>query len=254
MRAKQVSNTTTHQFSVFSLSKSTLFHRKNTDTFRRKSDDMDVDFWGSRVRSAKHLSAVHAARLNSGNHLILDDSEGDDDTRAFFPCPFCCVDIEVPMLCSHFQEEHCFDLKNAVCPLCAANLGKDVIGHFTVQHAHSLKRRRKSHKSGFWTNSSTSLGKELRELSSFLGSTSRNSRGNTHESAPDPLLSPFLCSIPLLDPEGNLQDKCSRNEFSVTSDMKSTEPSTPDEGHEQDREERRQRSEFVQQLMLSTIF
>ena len=26
-----------------------------------------------------------------------------------------------------------------VCPLCAANLGKDVIGHFTLQHAHSLK-------------------------------------------------------------------------------------------------------------------
>lgn len=26
-----------------------------------------------------------------------------------------------------------------VCPLCAANLGKDVIGHFIVQHASSLK-------------------------------------------------------------------------------------------------------------------
>lgn len=26
-----------------------------------------------------------------------------------------------------------------VCPLCAASLGKDVIGHFTLQHAHSLK-------------------------------------------------------------------------------------------------------------------
>lgn len=26
-----------------------------------------------------------------------------------------------------------------VCPLCGANLGKDVIGHFIVQHASSLK-------------------------------------------------------------------------------------------------------------------
>lgn len=26
-----------------------------------------------------------------------------------------------------------------VCPLCAANLGKDVIGHFMVQHASSFK-------------------------------------------------------------------------------------------------------------------
>lgn len=26
-----------------------------------------------------------------------------------------------------------------VCPICAATLGKDAIGHFTVQHAHSVK-------------------------------------------------------------------------------------------------------------------
>lgn len=26
-----------------------------------------------------------------------------------------------------------------VCPICAANLGKDALGHFTVQHAHSIK-------------------------------------------------------------------------------------------------------------------
>lgn len=193
---------------------------------------MDVDFWASRVHSAKHLTAVQAARFNS---------EGDDDARAYFPCPFCYVDIEIPVLCSHLQEEHCFDLKNAVCPLCAANLGKDVIGHFTLQHAHSLKRRRKSQKSGAWTNS------PLRELSSFLGS-----RGNSYESAPDPLLSPFLCSISVSD--GNQQDKCSSDNASFASDMKSTVPSTPSEGQEQDYEERQQRAIFVQQLIGSTIF
>lgn len=26
-----------------------------------------------------------------------------------------------------------------VCPICAANLGKDALSHFTVQHAHSIK-------------------------------------------------------------------------------------------------------------------
>ena len=49
------------------------------------------------------------------NHLVIYDSEGDDDVKACFPCPFCYVDIEVQMICSHLQEEHCFDLKNAVC-------------------------------------------------------------------------------------------------------------------------------------------
>ncbi|KAF8408324.1 hypothetical protein HHK36_007473 [Tetracentron sinense] len=225
------------------------------------ADTMDVDFWATRVRSVKHLTAVQAARLNSvvfqfevpGNHLSLDNSEADDDARVCFPCPFCYVDIEVPVLCAHLQEEHCFDVKNAVCPVCAANLGKDMIGHFTVQHAHLLKRRRKSQRSGMRTNSSAMLGKEHRELSSFLGVTSTNSRRDTPDSAPDPLLSPFLCSAALPDTESN-QDTCSSDDTSTSSDLKSTEPSTPNEAREHDNEERKQRAEFFQQLILSTIF
>lgn len=49
------------------------------------------------------------------NHFALDDSEGDDEAKSCFPCPFCYVDIEVPVLCNHLEEEHCFEFKNAVC-------------------------------------------------------------------------------------------------------------------------------------------
>ncbi|KAI9174956.1 hypothetical protein LWI28_025303 [Acer negundo] len=212
---------------------------------------MDIDFWTSRVHSAKHRSTVQASRLASGsdNHLVIEDSEGDDDVKACFPCPFCYVDIEVQMICSHLQEEHCFDLKNAVCPLCAGNLGKDVIGHFLVQHGSSLKRRRKSQKSGLWNGGSSMLGKEL---SSFLGS-STTGRGYAHESVPDPLLSPFLCNAPLIDTKGIQQDNCS-NKVSVASDSKSNEPTFIDESHKEDIEERRQRATFVQQMILSTVF
>lgn len=72
---------------------------------------------------------------------------------------------------------------------------------------YSLQRRRKSQKSGAWTNS------PLRELSSFLGS-----KGSSYESAPDPLLSPFLCSISVSD--AKQQDKCSSGDASFASDMK----------------------------------
>lgn len=215
-----------------------------------------MDFWASRVHSAKHLSALQAARLNhnSDNHLNMDGLEGDDDARAYFPCPFCYVEIEVRILCNHLQEEHCFDLKNAVCPLCAANLGKDAIGHFTEQHSHSVKRRRKSQKSGFWSNSSSMLGKDLRELSSFLGSSSMSGRGNVHDSAPDPLLSPFLCNVTLSDPKGNPDDDCSSSAGSTISVVTSTTSAMSDELQEQDYEERRQRATFFQELILSTIF
>ncbi|XP_042502961.1 protein DEHYDRATION-INDUCED 19 homolog 5-like isoform X2 [Macadamia integrifolia] len=214
---------------------------------------MDSDFWASRFHSAKQLTAMQAARLNSENHLSLDDYEGDDDIRACFPCPFCYVEIEVPVLCAHLQEEHCFDVKNAVCPVCASNLGKDMIGHFTVQHAHLLKRRRKSQRSGVWTSSSSMLGKELRELSSFLGAASKNGRGSAIDSTPDPLLSPFLCSIVLPDTEDG-QDTHSKNDLPTSSDMKSVELSTSDKVPEQDYRERSQRAEFFQRLILSTIF
>lgn len=45
------------------------------------------------------------------------------------------------------------------------------------------------------------LGKELRELNSFLGegAASVNARRNTVDLMPDPLLSPFLCGLTLSD-------------------------------------------------------
>ncbi|KAF2293265.1 hypothetical protein GH714_040634 [Hevea brasiliensis] len=105
-----------------------------------------------------------------------------------------------------------------VCPLCAANLGKDVIGHFIVQHASSLKRRRKPLKSGLWTGSSAMIGKEL---SLFLG-TSTNGRLNSNESAPDPLLSPFLGIVSHSHPKGSQQDESSnRSAYSERSEISS---------------------------------
>ncbi|XVE56351.1 hypothetical protein DITRI_Ditri04bG0002500 [Diplodiscus trichospermus] len=212
---------------------------------------MDVDFWPSKVHSSRHLSVVRAARFNSDGHY--DDFEGDEDARACFPCPFCYVEIEIHALCNHLQEEHCFELKNAVCPLCAANLGKDVVGHFMVQHASSLKRRRKSQKSGIWLGSSATLG---RELSSFIGS-STGGRGNAHESAPESFLSPFppfLYNGPVSDTTDIQGDKCSDDEAAAPSNLKRSEPKSPDKDDEQNKEETRQRAAFVQQLVMSTIF
>ncbi|GFQ05685.1 protein dehydration-induced 19 homolog 5, partial [Phtheirospermum japonicum] len=132
--------------------------------------------------------------------------EGVDEVRAWFPCPFCYVEIELPLLCVHLQDEHCFDLKNAVCPICAANLGKDALGHFTMQHAHSIKRRKESQKSGFWNNVSSNMVKDFKELSSFLGANSLTGQGSGNGPAPDPLLSPFLCTVPVTVPNDSQDD------------------------------------------------
>ncbi|KAL8256897.1 hypothetical protein R6Q59_028938 [Mikania micrantha] len=191
---------------------------------------MEVDLWGSRTHSAKHhhFHTLQSDRLiNSDNRLIID--EEDDDVRGWFPCPFCYVEIEIPVFCCHLREEHCFDLKNAVCPICAANLGKDAIAHFTSQHVHSIKRRRKSSKSGLWSNGVS----HTREMTN---------RGNMPETTPDPL-SAFLCNIPFSELE---EDQVS----STTFDIKSTNEAE----RVKDDEEKRHQAAFVQQLIFSTIF
>ncbi|KAL3642312.1 hypothetical protein CASFOL_013127 [Castilleja foliolosa] len=200
---------------------------------------MDVDFWASRVHS------------NSGNHLLVED-EGACEARAWFPCPFCYVEIELPLLCVHLQDEHCFDLRNAVCPICAANLGKDALGHFTMQHAHSIKRRKESHKSGFWNNVSSNMVKDFKEISSFLGANSLTGRGNGNEPAPDPLLSPFLCNVPVTVLNDSRDDLSSG--IVAISDEHSSKHSHPDEARGPGHEEKMQRAAFAQELLLSTIF
>lgn len=216
---------------------------------------MDVDFWGSRVHSSTHhLTAMQSSRFHSENNLGMVDSDVDEDAQSCFPCPFCYVEIEVPMLSTHLQEEHCFDVKNSVCPLCAENLGKDIVGHFITQHSHMLKRRRKSQRSGSCTNNNLPMvGKELRELTLFLGANS-HMRGNTFDSIPDPLLSPFLCGISPTGPKVVDEDTNSSTETTVTSDVKRKVTSMSDEAREQDYQEKSEKAEFFQQLVLSTIF
>ncbi|XP_073128270.1 protein DEHYDRATION-INDUCED 19 homolog 5-like [Henckelia pumila] len=209
---------------------------------------MDVDFWAARVHSAKNIANVQPTRLSySGKHGAVEE-EAESEVRAWFPCPFCYVEIEVPVLCIHLQEEHCFDLKNAVCPICAANLGKDPLSHFTVQHMHSIKRRKKSLKSGFWSNVSPNVVKDLRELSSFLGTSSATSLS---EPAHDPLLSPFLYNVPLSVFKGSKKDAPSC--IAATSDATSTNEALSNEVDEQKYEEKNLRAKFIQELVASAI-
>ncbi|XP_009758125.1 protein DEHYDRATION-INDUCED 19 homolog 5 isoform X1 [Nicotiana tabacum] len=208
---------------------------------------MDVDFWRSRVNSSKNISAVQSTYLiNSDSHLNVNN-EGEEDVRTWFPCPFCYVEIEVPMLCYHLQDEHCFDLKNAVCPICAASLGKDPIVHFSVQHAQSVKRRRKYLKSGYWDNATAMIGKDLQDITSYFEINSGVGRYKGHEPASDPLLLPFLCNVPPTDTESRCQDKSSVSE--IERKLLVSNPAV-----EEDSEEKRQRAAFLQELITSTIF
>ncbi|XP_075479157.1 protein DEHYDRATION-INDUCED 19 homolog 5-like isoform X3 [Primulina tabacum] len=203
---------------------------------------MDLDFWDVKGQSATQTSAaIRSSRAKSSGTRGIVEDEGEDGVRAWFPCPFCYMEIEVPLLCVHLQEEHCFDLKN-VCPICAANLGKDPTGHFTVQHAYSIKRRKTTEKSGFWSDISTNIVKDLRELSSHFGTSSLS---GSSEPPHDPLLSPFLCTIPL-----HVDTTDTHKDIDMISSCVAAAGDSLSSIHYK---ERRQHAVFIQDLLVSTI-
>ncbi|XP_027333917.1 protein DEHYDRATION-INDUCED 19 homolog 6-like isoform X2 [Abrus precatorius] len=193
---------------------------------------MDFDFRAS-FHSVKHLSAVQAATLHS---------EVENDGRSDFRCPFCDFEIDVPMLCSNFEEEHCSSLKDVVCPVCEENLGKETIMQF--MHSSSRKWAWKPEKSSMCSGYSAMLGKKLA------------SRGNKQESKPDPLLSSFVCTMPVpnLNNINTGEDSSSSNKDIYIPDAKRSGTDAQDMGDEEDQQEKRLRAAFVQQLVLSTIF
>ncbi|XP_038989780.1 protein DEHYDRATION-INDUCED 19 homolog 6-like [Phoenix dactylifera] len=206
---------------------------------------MDVEeLSGFRLPSGWHRSssAMESSSLHSGR---------DDDTWEYFPCPFCYVDVQILSLCNHLQEEHCFDMKNMVCPVCAANPGKDMIEHFIVQHSQLLKRR-KSQKTSVWTNNSSMVEKEPYDVCSFQVASANCQGEAPPDSAPDPLLLSFICSI--TSPNMNSPEEDSADVGPTSLHGQSLEPSISHEVLEQDYEEQIQRAEFVQQMLISTIF
>ncbi|KAJ4798348.1 Protein DEHYDRATION-INDUCED 19 [Rhynchospora pubera] len=197
---------------------------------------MEVEAWSNR----DHLGMYQPYQ----NHI----QSGEEDMWEYFPCPFCYIEVEVPFLCSHLQEEHCFDLKNAVCPMCADNPGKDMISHFTMQHSHLLKRRI-SHRSSLW-NQNTST---VHEVDSFHETASNQGTIFGAEPSPDPLLSQFICTV--APSKADLEKVNNTSKFtSASSNEKRLVTQAVEALGEEDFEERLQRIKFIKEMLISTIF
>eukprot|EP01018_Ginkgo_biloba_P024023 Gb_18994 [translate_table: standard] len=226
---------------------------------------MDAEFWSARVKHQQLAEAAHAYTGGTDRYISLEDLEEDDEMREDFTCPFCYKDFDIGTLCHHIEDEHCYDTYNAVCPVCATKVGKDVVGHITLQHGHLFKihRRRRLRKGGMPSNSTLSfLGKELREgrLQYLLEGASLRAGTHSSRAAPDPLISSFVYNLPIYEPEEQRQasfsteESLTKNSSSSPQVITSAEPSLSAEEQEQKLEEVTERANYVQQLVLSTIF
>uniref|UniRef100_A0ACD5WLY5 Uncharacterized protein n=1 Tax=Avena sativa TaxID=4498 RepID=A0ACD5WLY5_AVESA len=160
----------------------------------------------------------------------------------YFPCPFCYIEVEMPFIRDHLQEEHCFDTRNAVCPICAENLGKDMSAHFRFQHSLLLKRRKPSKppSSSPWPGAP---GKEpYGEVNPYMMSRPRQ------DPEPDPLLSQFICV------GGDQSEPESHGGAGHSSAISDVHRSSQSQRVSQvELEERLQRIEFLREIITSTI-
>ncbi|PKA57802.1 Protein dehydration-induced 19 like 5 [Apostasia shenzhenica] len=219
-------------------------------------------FWSSLFSPGNHPSSSSSSSSSfssfsfpltvKGSNLCLG---GDEDTWEYFLCPFCYVEIEFPVLCSHLLEEHCFDTKDAVCPLCAANGGKDMTAHFLVHHSQLLKRR-KSRRTSWQAGSSASFENEQHELDSYLEEGFANRKKIIPDSAPDLLLLSFISTpaFPISKDEGEANNESFASFTSIPSEKQCSVRSTCEEAMAEDHEEKNRRVAFMQQLVFSTIF
>ncbi|XP_047311031.1 protein DEHYDRATION-INDUCED 19 homolog 3-like isoform X2 [Impatiens glandulifera] len=236
---------------------------------------MDADSWAARLSSA---SKRYQAALHSRSDLFMGfDEIEEDDLREEFACPFCSEYLDIVGLCCHIDDEHPVESKNGICPVCSMRVGIDMVAHITLQHGNIFKmqrKRRATRKGGGGGGSVSTLSllrRELRDgnLQSLLlgGSSSSSSASSCPVNAgPDPLLSSFI--MPMVDNFGaSTQPSPLSISKKITNENVSEERGGGGGGGVvqcshvnvpplsiKDQEEKSRRSEFVQGMLMSTIF
>ncbi|CAM8986064.1 unnamed protein product [Rhodiola kirilowii] len=211
-----------------------------------------MDSWRNRA-SASLLAYQNRSDLYIAG---LEEMDSDDDRMANeYSCPYCGEDFDMLGLCLHIDDEHPANVKAGVCPVipCSKKVGVDIVGHITTEHAnlYKVQRKRRIYRGG--SNSTFSmLRKEFRD--SHIHSIYGGSSVKAPNAEPDPLLSSFISAVrkvndsqPLQSAEGNIVTK-----VPVVDSTERVVKRAP--VSEKDQVEAARKSEFVQGLLLSTIF
>uniref|UniRef100_A0A7N0UKM1 Uncharacterized protein n=1 Tax=Kalanchoe fedtschenkoi TaxID=63787 RepID=A0A7N0UKM1_KALFE len=211
-----------------------------------------MDYWRNRA------SASLLAYQNRSDLYIegVDEFDSDDDrTASEYSCPFCGEEFDVLGLCLHIDDEHPADVKAGVCPVgtCLKKVGVDIVGHMTTEHAnlYKVQRRRRFYRGG--SNSTFSmLRKEFRE--GHMHSVYGGSSVKAPNAEPDPLLSLFISAVGKVNESQSLQSTDANTDSKIVTDESSERVVKRAPVSEKEQEEAARKSEFVQGLLLSSIF
>lgn len=228
---------------------------------------MDSDLWISRLAAAKRHYSLQHHQSSQLDRLGMDDFEVEEEIRPDFPCPYCYEDHDITSLCTHLEDEHPFESKVAVCPICSVKVARDMWSHITLQHGHlfKLQRRRRLRRVAIPNSQALSLmGRDLREahLQVLLGSGGYQSSNTTASNAvTDSLLSSLVLNFPTSEVEEPLKSTSSAAENYIskkTTPLQTWKSSLDLSLSREEREQKRKQATviatFVQDLLLSTLF
>ncbi|XP_068667217.1 protein DEHYDRATION-INDUCED 19 homolog 4-like isoform X2 [Aristolochia californica] len=228
---------------------------------------MDSDLWTSRLAAAKRQYSLQHHQNSQLDRLSVDDFEVEEEVRPDFPCPYCYEDYDVASLCSHLEDEHPFESKVAVCPICSVKVSRDMLNHITLQHGHlfKLQRCRRLRRVAIPNSQALSLlGRDLREahLQVLLGGSGYRSTNNiASNGVSDSFFSSLVFNFPGSEAEeiskaaiSNAEETYTKN---VTASQKWKSSFNATLSHEEREQKLKQvtvRATFVQDLLLSTMF
>ncbi|KAJ4958124.1 hypothetical protein NE237_025235 [Protea cynaroides] len=64
--------------------------------------------------TANSLAESSDECLSNDIYMGFEEIDGDEDTRAEFPCPFCSEDFDIVGLCCHIDDEHPLEARNGI--------------------------------------------------------------------------------------------------------------------------------------------
>ncbi|KAI3986745.1 hypothetical protein MKX01_014283 [Papaver californicum] len=224
---------------------------------------MDSELWASRLAAAKRQYILQHQQNNNSqlDRLSFDDIDSEEEIRPDFPCPYCYEDYDIVSLCFHLEDEHPFESKVTLCPICSVRVSRDMLNHITLQHGHLFKRRRRLRRVAILNSQALSLlGRHLREahLQVLLrGGGCQSSNPSTSNAATDLFLSSLMFNFPASEADEITKSMAPIVEDTFKKNLTSIKPRKPSFDSSLSREEREQktmRAEFVQDLLLSTLF
>eukprot|EP00262_Sarcandra_glabra_P017485 TRINITY_DN5_c0_g1_i1.p1 TRINITY_DN5_c0_g1~~TRINITY_DN5_c0_g1_i1.p1 ORF type:complete len:232 (-),score=28.77 TRINITY_DN5_c0_g1_i1:435-1130(-) len=229
---------------------------------------MDSDLWNSRLTAAKRQYSLQHHQNNSQlDRLTIDDFEVEEEVRPDIPCPYCYEDYDIASLCSHLEDEHPFESKVTVCPICSVKISRDMLNHITLQHGHlfKLQRRRRLRRVAIPNSQALSLlSRDLREahLQVLLGGGGyRSSNTNPSNAATDSFLSSLVLNFPSSEAEdisksalSSIDDTSVKSVTSTHTWKSSFDSTLSDEEREQKMRLAAVRATFMQDMLLSTLF